>query len=71
MQVTKISSKFQTVVPGKVRELLGLRPGSELGWLVKDGTLFVFPIRTMKELFGSLRERGITSEGIRDHNDRY
>ena len=71
MNVTKISSKFQTVIPEEVRRVLGIRPGNELAWVVKGGTLYVFPVREMKDLFGSLKGLGIVSEGMRDHNDRY
>lgn len=66
-----VSSKFQIVIPAALRAKLRLKPGSKLSLVEKDGVVYLIPIRPIGELFGSLAGSGITSEGMRDHRDRF
>ena len=34
MEETKITSKFQTTIPSKIRKVLGVKPGGEVEWHV-------------------------------------
>mgnify|MGYP001575124089 CR=1 FL=1 len=38
---TKITSKFQTTIPKKVREFLGVKAGKELDWYIVTGMIIV------------------------------
>ena len=38
---TKITSKFQTTIPKKVRKLLDVRPGKEIEWDIVKGMVIV------------------------------
>jgi len=44
MQMAKVSSKYQIVIPKNVREELGLRPGDQL-LIVADGNKAVMRLR--------------------------
>ncbi len=38
---TKITSKFQTTIPKKVRKFLGVKPGKEVEWYIVKGMVVV------------------------------
>jgi bifunctional DNA-binding transcriptional regulator/antitoxin component of YhaV-PrlF toxin-antitoxin module len=38
---TKITSKFQTTIPRKVRKFLGAKPGKEVEWNIVKGMVVV------------------------------
>jgi bifunctional DNA-binding transcriptional regulator/antitoxin component of YhaV-PrlF toxin-antitoxin module len=42
--LTKISTRWQTVVPKEAREELGIGPDWSLSWEVREGVLLVVPI---------------------------
>lgn len=42
--LTKISTRWQTVVPRVVREELGIGPDWSLSWEVREGVMVVVPI---------------------------
>jgi AbrB family looped-hinge helix DNA binding protein len=66
METVKVSSKFQVVIPRKIRESLGIRPGQRLQVLVYEGRVELIPLREMKEMRGFLR--GIDSSLERDQD---
>lgn len=41
LAVTKVTVRFQTVVPKEVRERLKLKEGDKLVWLLKEGKIVV------------------------------
>jgi len=45
---TKITSKFQTTIPRKVRQLLGIKAGEEIDWHVIKGMIVVEKDRKVK-----------------------
>ena len=45
---TKITSKFQTTIPRKVRQLLGIKAGKEIDWHVIKGMIVVEKDRKVK-----------------------
>ncbi len=49
-----VSSKYQVVLPRRVREALGIRPGQKLQALVIGGRIELVPIVPMRELRGFL-----------------
>jgi AbrB family looped-hinge helix DNA binding protein len=66
---SKISSKYQVLIPKAVRERMAWRPGQKIAFIAKaDGVLMV-PIPEREELAGMAR--GANPDGYRDRNDRY
>jgi AbrB family looped-hinge helix DNA binding protein len=69
MAASKISSKYQVLIPKAVRERMAWRPGQKIAFIAKaDGVLMV-PIPAREELAGMAR--GANPEGYRDRNHRY
>jgi AbrB family looped-hinge helix DNA binding protein len=66
---TTVSSKYQVVIPKRVREAAGIKPGQTLDVQVHDGVVMLVPIPPIEELRG--RFRGINLEDIREEVDRY
>ncbi len=50
----KISSKFQVVIPLKIRESLGLSAGQEIEVVAKGKIAYLIPVPTLKSLQRSL-----------------
>lgn len=57
---TKISTRWQTVVPKDVREELGIGPDWTLSWEVREGVAVVVPIppNPVRALYGIYKGRG-------------
>ncbi len=68
METVTVSSKFQVVIPQKVRELLGVKRGQKLTVLAYDNRIVLIPARPIQESRGSLRGMDTTIE--RDEEDR-
>ena len=43
MEVVRVSGKYQIVIPRRVREALGIRPGDQLLITVKGGEMLIRP----------------------------
>lgn len=58
--MSKISTRWQTVVPKQVREELGVGPDWTLSWEVRDGVAVVVPIPPdpVRALYGIYKGRG-------------
>ncbi len=57
---TKISKGYQTVVPKKIREKFGLKPGDSLVWEEKDNAALVKPKKkkTLEDITGIISVGG-------------
>ena len=55
METVTISPKYQVVIPRKVREQIGLRPGQVVQVIVYENRIELVPIRPIKDLRGFLR----------------
>jgi AbrB family looped-hinge helix DNA binding protein len=64
MQIVTVSPKFQVVIPKKVRQSLGLRPGQKMQVVEYDGRIEYIPERDITELRGFLK--GINTEFERE-----
>ncbi len=69
MSKTRISSKFQIVIPKAVREQTGLKKGQSLQVIVKSGLITLIPERPLSSLRGIAA--GINIDGMRDKKDRF
>lgn len=55
---SKITSRGQTTIPKKVRDLLGLEPGDRVQFVLKEGEVVLQPIKlTLLDLRGSIKPR--------------
>ncbi len=71
MDTAIVSSKYQVVIPASVRAEVQLMAGSRVVVLQKDGIIHIIPVENKKRMRGRYRGTGLTSEGIRDEQDRY
>ena len=68
MERVKVSPKFQIVIPRKIREQMKIRPGQTLTLIESRGVLKAIPDLPPEKLRGIAR--GITTEGLREKQDR-
>lgn len=64
MPTVTVSTKYQVVIPKKLRESLKIRPGQKIQILQYEGRLEFIPVRPMKSMRGSLK--GIDTNISRD-----
>jgi AbrB family looped-hinge helix DNA binding protein len=55
MSTITVSSKYQIVIPSKIREALGIRPGEKLHAIEYKGRIELVPVRPTKSARGSLK----------------
>jgi len=68
MDTVILSTKYQLVIPRKIRERLELVPGTRLTVIEKGGILHLVPERPLSELRGVAR--GTRPKGLREKKDR-
>ena len=68
MNAVTISSKYQVVIPRRIRERMGLRAGVKLQVISFDDRIELIPIRPMRRMRGFLK--GLDGTFERDRNDR-
>ena len=49
-----VSTKYQVVIPKKVRDILGIKPGQKVQVIPYNGRIEMIPIREIKESRGFL-----------------
>ena len=62
MDTVKLSPQFHVVIPRKVRESLGVRPGQRFQVLVYQDRIELIPLKRMKEVRGFLKGIDTTVE---------
>jgi len=55
MSTITVSSKYQIVIPSKIREALEIRPGEKLHAIEYRGRIELVPVRPAKSARGSLK----------------
>lgn len=68
METVTISTKFQVVIPRRIRERMRLRPGEKLQVISFDDRIELIPVRPMSKMKGFLR--GFDSSFKREEEDR-
>ncbi|HYC59330.1 MAG TPA: AbrB/MazE/SpoVT family DNA-binding domain-containing protein [Thermoanaerobaculia bacterium] len=68
MARTRVSPKFQVVIPKEVREGMNLRVGQELQVVSKGGVITLVPERPLSSLRGFAK--GIRADRLREKKDR-
>ena len=64
MTTLTVSSKYQIVIPSKIRQALGIKPGEKLHAIEYRGRIELVPVIPTKSARGSLR--GIDTNVPRD-----
>jgi len=64
MNTITVSSKYQIVIPVRIREALGIKPGEKLHAIEYRGRIELVPVRSVKTSRGSLK--GIETDVPRD-----
>jgi AbrB family looped-hinge helix DNA binding protein len=67
MDTVTISSKYQIVIPRRIREQFNLKPGQKIAFIPYKGTLRVVVVPPVEEVRGMLK--GISQEGLREEED--
>lgn len=68
MEPVTLSSKYQLVIPRRIREKMGLRPGEKFHVISIDDRIELVPVRPMSEMRGFLK--GLDSSFEREREDR-
>jgi AbrB family looped-hinge helix DNA binding protein len=68
MDTVTISPKYQVVIPRRIRERMGLKPGEKLQVISFDDRIELIPIRPMSEMRGFLK--GLDPSFDREGEDR-
>ena len=68
MNAVTVSPKYQVVIPKKIREMAGIRPGQKLQALYVGGRIELIPEVDIHTLRGSLS--GVMEKFVRDEEDR-
>ena len=68
MEAVTISTKYQVVIPQKVREAMHVKPGQKMRVLCYDNQVIFVPIRSIKKARGFLK--GINTNILREEEDR-
>lgn len=65
---TKVSSKYQVVIPKDVRERAKIRVGQEFQVIAKGGSVTLVPHKPISSMRGFVR--GMRTTGFREKKDR-
>ncbi len=68
MSRTKVSSKYQIVIPKDIRVRMDIRPGQEFQVISKSGVITLVPDKPLASMRGFVR--GIKTTGLREKKDR-
>lgn len=67
MEAVTISSKYQVVIPRKIREQFHLKPGQKVAFIPYNGTLHVVLVPPIEQARGILK--GMNVDNIREETD--
>ncbi len=71
METVTVSSKYQVVIPEKVRRHHGIRPGDKLAVIVKHGVVHLVPVRPFEASKGMFKGSKVDLRDLRDHSERF
>jgi AbrB family looped-hinge helix DNA binding protein len=70
METVTVSSKYQVVIPERVRRHHGIRPGDKLAVIVKHGVVHLVPVRPFEASKGMFRGSKVDLRELRDRTHR-
>lgn len=68
MDAVTVSTKYQVVIPRRVRQSLNIQPGQKMQVIEYGNHIVMIPVRPVKEARGSLK--GIDTDPQREKEDR-
>jgi AbrB family looped-hinge helix DNA binding protein len=68
MDTVTISPKYQVVIPSRVRDSLGVKPGQKVKVILYNSRIEMIPVRPVEESRGFLK--GIDTSVERESEDR-
>jgi AbrB family looped-hinge helix DNA binding protein len=69
MSRTKVSSRYQIVIPKDIRARMDIRPGQEFELIAKGGVVTLVPDKPIVSMRGFVR--GMKTTGFREKKDRF
>ena len=70
LSVSKLTSKSQATIPGRVRRQLGLKPGDSVAFKFKGGHVFLQKARPVDHVFAQAVEDTLKDEWHSTHDER-
>ncbi|MSP13130.1 MAG: AbrB/MazE/SpoVT family DNA-binding domain-containing protein [Chloroflexi bacterium] len=62
MEIVTVSPKYQVVIPLRVRQSLGIKPGSKVQVILYEGRIELIPIQPIEKMRGFLNGIDTTIE---------
>lgn len=66
METVTVSTKYQVVIPSRIRKMLGVEAGQKVQMIPYEGRIEVIPLKPIKEALGFLN--GIDTIIIREQD---
>ena len=70
LSVSKLTSKSQATIPGRVREKLRLKPGDSVAFKLKGGFVFLQKARPVDHVLASAVAETLKDEWHSEHDER-
>lgn len=70
LSVSKLTSKSQATIPGRVRQKLGLKPGDSIAFKFKGGQVLLQKARAIDHVFAGAVEETLQDEWHSVHDER-
>ena len=70
LSVSKLTSKSQATIPGRVRQKLGLKPGDSVAFKFKGGQIYLQKARPMDRALASAVAETLRDEWHSEHDER-
>jgi len=67
MESVTVSTKYQVVIPLKIRKLLGVKAGQKMQVIAYNNRMVLIPVRPIQEARGSLK--GMNMDGFREEDE--
>ncbi len=68
MESVTVSSKYQVIIPERVRREAGIKPGDKMAVIVKHSIIHYVPIKPLDATKGMVP--GLDTKNLRDEHDR-
>jgi AbrB family looped-hinge helix DNA binding protein len=68
METVTVSKKYQVVIPEKLRQQSGIKPGDKMVAITKHGIIHYIPVRSIKETKGFIKD--LNTQELRDESER-
>ena len=59
--ISKITSKGQITLPKEIRTFLNVKPSDRVNFVIEAGSVFLKPVKTLKDFKGSVQSNKKTS----------